>query len=72
MRPYAKRSLDPHFVISNEADFQRWLELVLQAEHERLREETALHAVSCGASVTETSMDHRPKIKPARQQRFQN
>jgi hypothetical protein len=38
MRPYRLRSLEQRFVIANEEDFQRWLELVLEAERKRMRQ----------------------------------
>jgi hypothetical protein len=38
MRPSRQRSSEHRFVIANEEDFQRWLELVLEAERGRLRQ----------------------------------
>ena len=38
MRPFRPRSPEHRFVIANEEDFQRWLELVLEAERGRLRQ----------------------------------
>ena len=38
MRPFRPRSREHRFVIANEEDFQRWLELVLEAERGRLRQ----------------------------------
>jgi hypothetical protein len=41
MRPYRPRYPEPRFVIANEEDFQRWLELVLEAERNRMRQASA-------------------------------
>jgi hypothetical protein len=38
MLPSRQRSSEHRFVIANEQDFQRWLELVLEAERGRLRQ----------------------------------
>jgi hypothetical protein len=38
MRASRQRSSEHRFVIANEEDFQRWLELVLEAERGRLRQ----------------------------------
>jgi hypothetical protein len=41
MQPSRSRSPEHSFVIANEEDFQRWLELVLEAERNRMRQASA-------------------------------
>jgi len=41
MRPSRPHSPDYRFVIANEEDFQRWLELVLEAERDRMQQASA-------------------------------
>jgi PHD/YefM family antitoxin component YafN of YafNO toxin-antitoxin module len=41
MRPSRPRSPEHRFVIANEEDFQRWLEMVLEAERKRMRQASA-------------------------------
>jgi hypothetical protein len=64
MRPYRPRSPENCFVIANEEDFQRWLELVLEAERRRLRQanherSAEVTAIFDGAS----SHEGKPRIR---------
>jgi hypothetical protein len=69
MRPSRQRYSEHRFVIANEADFQRWLELVLEAERGRLRQvnsepDAEVAAVFEGASSHDVQED-----QPRREQR---
>jgi hypothetical protein len=42
--------MDLRVLISNEADFQKWLAEVLEAEHKRLRDDAEIHQISSSTS----------------------
>jgi hypothetical protein len=55
MLPSRQRSPEHRFVITNEEDFQRWLELVLEAERGRLRQANSAANAEVAAMVNGAS-----------------
>ena len=69
MRRSRQRSSEHRFVIANEADCQRWLELVLEAERGRLRQANSERDAE-GAAIFECASSHdAQENQPRREQR---
>ena len=69
MRPSRQRSSQHRFVIANEADFQRWLELVLEAERGRLRQANSERDADVAAMFEGASCHDAQENQPRREQR---
>jgi hypothetical protein len=69
MRPSRQRSAQHWFVIANEADFQHWLELVLEAERGRLQQANSERDVEVPAIFEGASSHDAQENQPRPEQR---